>query len=101
MSAGSISLAVRPESAARDEKVVAPKRPEAGLSIVVQVFNEAGSLPSLHTRIVEIARRLRERRGIASEVIYVDDGSRDSTLAAARALPADPLDVQVVSLSRN
>src|ERR1700684_3993960 len=37
----------------------------------------------------------------ACEVIYVDDGSADDTLAIARALPASALDVQVVSLSRN
>jgi polyisoprenyl-phosphate glycosyltransferase len=34
-------------------------------------------------------------------VIYVDDGSRDGTLAIARELPATGLDVQVISLSRN
>ena len=34
-------------------------------------------------------------------MVYVDDGSRDDTLAVARTLPADTLDVQVVSLSRN
>ena len=40
-------------------------------------------------------------RALACEVIYVDDGSADDTLAIARALPATALDVQVVSLSRN
>ncbi len=34
-------------------------------------------------------------------MVYVDDGSRDDTARIAAALPADPLDVQVVSLSRN
>ena len=34
-------------------------------------------------------------------MVYVDDGSRDATDRIARSLPADPLDVQVVSLSRN
>jgi len=34
-------------------------------------------------------------------VVYVDDGSRDGTLAVARELPATALDVQVISLSRN
>jgi glycosyltransferase involved in cell wall biosynthesis len=34
-------------------------------------------------------------------VVYVDDGSADNTLAIARTLKADALDVQVVSLSRN
>jgi glycosyltransferase involved in cell wall biosynthesis len=74
---------------------------EAGLSIVVPVYNEAAGLPSLHGKIVEIARRLTERRHLAIEVLYVDDGSRDGTLSVAEALPAAAVDVQVVSLSRN
>ena len=41
------------------------------------------------------------QRGLATEVIYVDDGSRDDSLAVAQRLPAEALDVQVVSLSRN
>jgi glycosyltransferase involved in cell wall biosynthesis len=83
----------------------APARPraraEAGLSIVVPLFNEAANVAALHARLVDAARRLRTERGLATEVVYVDDGSRDATLAAAEELPADGLDVQVVSLSRN
>ncbi len=73
----------------------------AGLSIVVPVFNEANGLPALHLRLIEVARRLQQTRGLATEVVYVDDGSRDATLAVAQGLPADTLDVQVVALSRN
>ncbi|MEZ5788237.1 MAG: glycosyltransferase family 2 protein [Xanthobacteraceae bacterium] len=73
----------------------------AGLSIVVPVYNEAPGLAGLHERIVVLARTLRERWGLACEVVYVDDGSRDASLATASALPADGLDVQVVALSRN
>ena len=76
-------------------------RSETGLSIVVPVFNEAAGLAALHSRMVETASRLKERWRLTAEVVYVDDGSRDDTLAIARALPADVLDVQVVSLSRN
>jgi glycosyltransferase involved in cell wall biosynthesis len=72
-----------------------------GLSIVVPLRDEAASLPRLHARLVEVARTLRANRALACEVVYVDDGSRDETLAIARALPADALDVQVISLSRN
>ncbi len=74
---------------------------EAGLSIVVPVYNEAEGLAALHARIAAIAVRLKTARRLATEVIYVDDGSRDATLAIAHGLPADALDVQVVSLSRN
>src|SRR6266581_1559079 len=83
----------------------APTRPrgraEAGLSIVVPLFNEAGGLAALHERIVGVARRLRQTRRLIAEVIYVDDGSADATLAIARGLPANDVDVQVISLSRN
>ncbi len=73
----------------------------AGLSIVVPVFNEAAGLPQLHRMLAEVARTLRRRWGLSCEVVYVDDGSRDQSLAIATALPADELDVQVVALSRN
>jgi glycosyltransferase involved in cell wall biosynthesis len=72
-----------------------------GLSIVVPLYNEAAGLAPLHERLEGLARTLRSRYRLASEVIYVDDGSTDATLAIARALAADALDVQVVSLSRN
>src|SRR5712672_1367737 len=76
-------------------------RADAGLSIVVPVYNEAGNLPGLHARIVEVATALHKSRRLVTEVIYIDDGSRDDTLAVARGLSADALDVQVISLSRN
>jgi glycosyltransferase involved in cell wall biosynthesis len=76
-------------------------RSASGLSIVVPVFNEAKGLPSLHERIAEAARSLQSKHGLATEVVYVDDGSSDSTSQTANALPPLPLDVQVVTLSRN
>jgi glycosyltransferase involved in cell wall biosynthesis len=72
-----------------------------GLSIVVPVYNEAAGLERLHERLGALAANLRQRFGLACEVVYVDDGSSDNTLSLARALPATTLDVQVVSLSRN
>jgi len=73
----------------------------SGLSIVVPLYNEAKGLAQLHARLVDVARDLNAKRGLGVEVVYVDDGSRDDTLAVARALPATALDVQVVALSRN
>jgi glycosyltransferase involved in cell wall biosynthesis len=72
-----------------------------GLSVVVPVYNEAAGLSALHERLIALARTLRQRYGLTTEVVYVDDGSKDDTLAIAQALAADALDVQVVSLSRN
>ena len=83
----------------------APPRPrgraDVGLSIVVPLFNEAKNVAALHSRIVEVARRLKAARALATEVVYVDDGSGDATLAAAHDLLPDSLDIQVISLSRN
>src|ERR1700730_741723 len=79
----------------------APSGAAAGLSIVVPAYNEAASLKRVHARLTEVAQKLAATRSLACEVIYVDDGSADDTLAIARGLAADTLDVQVVSLSRN
>jgi glycosyltransferase involved in cell wall biosynthesis len=72
-----------------------------GLSIVVPLYNEAAGLAMLHERLTGLARTLQARYGLAIEVVYVDDGSADNTLAIARSLAAEGLDIQVVSLSRN
>jgi polyisoprenyl-phosphate glycosyltransferase len=74
---------------------------EAGLSIVVPVYNEAAGLAQLHARIGAVAAALRDARGLACEIVYVDDGSGDGSLDVAQGLAADAADVQVVSLSRN
>lgn len=71
------------------------------LSIVIPVFNEAAGLARLHDRLTTLGRDLREQYDLDCDVIYIDDGSADETLAIARTLPATTLDVQVVSLSRN
>jgi glycosyltransferase involved in cell wall biosynthesis len=71
------------------------------LSIIVPCYNEADNLPAVHARLCEIAELLRAQRGLAVEVIYIDDGSRDNTYAVASALPAIGLDVQTLALSRN
>src|SRR6266567_1858805 len=66
-------------------KDAAPPAPgEPGLSIVIPLFNEAAGLPGLNQRVCEVLRRLRETRGLRSEIVYVDDGSHDATLALSR-----------------
>jgi polyisoprenyl-phosphate glycosyltransferase len=90
--------------AAKSSKSSAPSprsAAAAGLSIVVPVFNEARGLAALHDRIAAVAQVLKTTRGLACEVVYVDDGSADATSQIAHALSPDALDVQVVTLSRN
>jgi glycosyltransferase involved in cell wall biosynthesis len=94
-------MALDASRAADSARAQPPARSESGLSIVVPLFNEADNLSTVHARIVEVARRLKSVRSLATEVVYVDDGSRDATLTIARHLAADGLDMQILSLSRN
>lgn len=52
------------------------------LSIVVPIFNEEGNVVPLHAKIVEAVRKI----GKPFEVIFVDDGSRDKTVAECQDL---------------
>src|SRR5215467_5664732 len=94
-------MALTPDRERHELTPGAAKAAAAGLSIVVPIYNEAEGLPRLHERLAEVGRRLRESSGLACEIVYIDDGSRDATLAVAGTLPAAGVDIQVVSLSRN
>jgi glycosyltransferase involved in cell wall biosynthesis len=68
------------------------------LSVVVPAYNEQQVLPEFHRRTLALLREL----ALTFEIVYVDDGSSDGTMAALRSLyEADPQSVVVVSLSRN
>jgi glycosyltransferase involved in cell wall biosynthesis len=67
------------------------------VSVVVPLFNEEESLEPLHGRI----RAALERRGLAFEIIFVDDGSTDGSLARLEAIAARDPAVRVVSFRRN
>jgi glycosyltransferase involved in cell wall biosynthesis len=65
--------------------------------VVVPTFNEALALPAFHPRLIDVLRGLDE----TWEIIYVDDGSLDTTPALLRALQVDQPGVAVARLSRN
>jgi glycosyltransferase involved in cell wall biosynthesis len=68
------------------------------LSIVIPVFNEQENLPLLYRAVTDALSPLRQ----AWEVVFVDDGSRDDSLAVLQSLAArDPQHVRVVALRRN
>lgn len=72
-----------------------PAMPEA--SVVVPVFNEAENIPALLARLIPVM----ERVAASFEIIFVDDGSSDATLAAARQAHAQDHRVRAISFSRN
>ena len=73
-----------------------------GLSIVVPLYNEAAGLAMLHERLIGLARTLQgSATASPAKWSMSTTAAPIRTLAIARGLAADALDVQVVSLSRN
>lgn len=72
-----------------------PPSPE--LSVVVPVFNESANIAPLCRRLVPVLERITPDW----EVVFVDDGSEDDTLAALRAQNAAEPRIGAISFSRN
>jgi glycosyltransferase involved in cell wall biosynthesis len=73
------------------------QQPALDISIVIPVYNEAESLPPLHAELDAALRALNQ----SYEIIAVDDGSRDASLAVLKQLAAADPHLVVVSLRRN
>jgi glycosyltransferase involved in cell wall biosynthesis len=67
------------------------------ISVFLPVFDEEPNLRLLHEKLDAALRKL----GRTAEIIYVDDGSRDGSLAVLRELANADERVRVVSLKRN
>jgi glycosyltransferase involved in cell wall biosynthesis len=67
------------------------------LSIVVPAYNEQEVLPEFHRRLAAALAGI----GLSWEVVYVNDGSRDTTLEVMLGLQRDDPRAAVVNLSRN
>lgn len=68
------------------------------ISIVAPFYNEGESVTHFHDAMCSVLNRLRE---FEAEVVCVDDGSRDDTLARLIALAEADHRFSVVELSRN
>ena len=67
------------------------------LSIVVPVFDEQDNLQPLHARLAAVATDCADEH----EIVFVNDGSRDDSLAVMKALAKRDPCVKYVSFSRN
>ena len=76
---------------------IAAMNPDAMLTVVVAACNEEGCLPALHARLSAVLSGLE----LTARVLYVDDGSRDGTWEAMRAIAARDARVGLLRLSRN
>jgi dolichyl-phosphate beta-glucosyltransferase len=74
---------------------MSPETPE--LSIIIPAYNEELRLPATLSRIAAYARSSNR----ATEVIVVDDGSRDNTIAATEKFHSEIPNLRVVSNGEN
>lgn len=67
------------------------------ISVIVPIHNEEGNIPVLHQRLGAVLQGM----GVSYEILFVNDGSRDGSLAAIRVLAAQDRQVRFIDLSRN
>lgn len=67
------------------------------LSIVVPVYNEEKVIDEFYGRANDVIKQL----GRSCEMIFVNDGSRDATLAILKRIAAGDKGVKIISFSRN
>ncbi len=67
------------------------------LSLVLPVFNEEAVIDELHAQLQTFLKEL----DVATEVIFVDDGSRDATFTKLEALVKEDKRYSILSFSRN
>lgn len=73
------------------------ENPPPEISVAIPVFNEAANLRPLVARLKPVL----ERCAASFEIVFVDDGSSDETLAGLRELHEEDARVKAVSFSRN
>ena len=71
--------------------------PQPRITVVVPLFNEAGSLVELLTRLSAQAAKEPER----FDYVFVDDGSSDATWETLNKITKDRADCTLIRLSRN
>jgi glycosyltransferase involved in cell wall biosynthesis len=71
------------------------------LSIIVPVKDEEDAIPLFVERVRSTLEALDDPAGRSFEILFVDDGSSDGTLALLRRLHAADARIRAVALSRN
>jgi dolichol-phosphate mannosyltransferase len=67
------------------------------LSIIIPVHNEQGNIAWHHEKIIQTLKSIKPKY----EIIYVDDGSTDTSLALIKELCAKDIHTRYISFSRN
>lgn len=67
------------------------------ISIITPVYNEEKNIPVFYGEVFNVVRTLPYN----FEIIFVDDGSRDSSAEAVKQLRSQLIDIKLLQLSRN
>ena len=67
------------------------------LSIIIPLYNEEESIGELNKRLKEVLVKLK----INYEILYIDDGSRDTSVKILRTLSAQDEHLRIIELKRN
>lgn len=72
------------------------------ISLVVPCHNEALAVPLFYDEARKVALAMKERHEeLSFEIVFVDDGSTDDTVAVIERLPLSDIAIRWVSFSRN
>lgn len=88
-----------PTSVYNQEKVVVEvqKLPAVDVSIIAPVYNEEKVIVEFHKRLAAVLKSLPQN----AEIIYVNDGSRDSSLTILQHLQTSDNRMTIIDFSRN
>ncbi len=67
------------------------------ISIIIPVYNEENSLYELHQSLTSVLKDIGE----SYEILFINDGSTDSSATIIKEIQADDLSVKIVSLRKN
>ena len=80
-----------------DEELVEARKAPVALSVVVPIYNEQDNIVPLFEELSDVLLGMRE----ACEIIFVDDGSSDDSVAILEELASKEDSIKLVCLRRN
>lgn len=67
------------------------------ISVIIPVYNEEDNIHMLHQRLSAVMQQL----GVSYEIIFVNDGSKDNSIALIKSLSKSHPEVRFIDFSRN
>lgn len=67
------------------------------LSVIIPIYNEEGNIPALFERLNSVVSKME----VEKEFLFVNDGSRDNSIALIKALAVKNTFVKYIDFSRN